>query len=58
VLAVRGRNSSGGFHVFELVISGRIFISPVEGECWQSADVKSSRWKQFQDSIFGRIFTA
>jgi hypothetical protein len=41
VLAVRGRNSSGGFLVFELVIPGRITISPVEGECWQSADEKS-----------------
>jgi hypothetical protein len=41
-LAVRGRNSSGGFLVFELVIPGRITISPVEGECWQSADEKSS----------------
>jgi hypothetical protein len=44
MLAVRGQNSSGGFLVFELVIPGRITISPVEGECWQSADEKSSGW--------------
>jgi hypothetical protein len=37
-LAVRGRDSSGGFLVYELVIHGRITIYPVEGECWQSAD--------------------
>jgi hypothetical protein len=37
-LAVRGRDSSSGFLVFELVIPGRITIYPVEGECWQSAD--------------------
>jgi hypothetical protein len=38
VLAVRGQNSFGGFHVYELVIPGRITIYPVKGECWQSAD--------------------
>jgi hypothetical protein len=38
VLAVRGQNSSGGFLIFELVIPGRITISPMEGECWQSAE--------------------
>jgi hypothetical protein len=38
VLAVRGRNFYGGFHVYELVIPGGITIYPVEGECWQSAD--------------------
>jgi hypothetical protein len=38
VLAVRGRNSSGAFLVFELVIPGRITIYPVECKCWQSAD--------------------
>jgi hypothetical protein len=43
-LAVRGQNSSGGFLVYELVIPGRITISPVEGECWQSVDEKSSGW--------------
>jgi hypothetical protein len=41
-LAVRGRNSSGGFFVYELVIPGRITIYPVEGEGWQFADEKSS----------------
>jgi hypothetical protein len=35
-------NSSSGFLVYELVIPGRITIYPVEGECWQSADEKSS----------------
>jgi hypothetical protein len=44
VLVVRGRNSLGGFLVFELVIPGRITFSPVEGECLQSADEKSSGW--------------
>jgi hypothetical protein len=58
VLAVRGRNSSSGFLVFELVFPGKITISPVEGECWQSVDEKSSGWLKFQDSLFGRIFTA
>jgi hypothetical protein len=37
-LAVCGRNSYGGFHIYELVIPGGITIYPVEGECWQSAD--------------------
>jgi hypothetical protein len=44
VLAVRGQNSSGGLLVSELVIPGRITIYPVEGECWQSANEKSSGW--------------
>jgi hypothetical protein len=38
VLAVRGRNSYSGFHVYELVIPCGITIYPVEGECWHSAD--------------------
>jgi hypothetical protein len=38
VLAIRGRNSYGGFYVFELVIPGGITIYPVEGECWKSVD--------------------
>jgi hypothetical protein len=38
VLAVCGRDSYGGFHVYELVIPGRITIYLVDGECWQSAD--------------------
>jgi hypothetical protein len=38
VLAVRGQNSYGGFHVYELVIPGGITIYPVEGECWQSVE--------------------
>jgi hypothetical protein len=38
VLAVHGRNSSGAFLIYELVIPARITIYPVEGECWQSAD--------------------
>jgi hypothetical protein len=57
VLAVRGRNS-GGFLIYELVIPGRITIYPMEGECWQSADEKSSAWLKVQDSLLGRIFTA
>jgi hypothetical protein len=44
VLAVRGRNSLGGILVNELVIPGRITIYPVEGECLQSAEEKSSGW--------------
>jgi hypothetical protein len=42
VLAVHGRNSSGGFLVDELVIPSRIIIYPVEGQCWQSADENPS----------------
>jgi hypothetical protein len=38
VLAVCGQDSSGGFLVNKLVITGRIIIYPMEGECWQSAD--------------------
>jgi hypothetical protein len=38
VLAVRGRDSSCGFHVYELVIPGRFTIYPVDGECWQPVD--------------------
>jgi hypothetical protein len=38
VLAVRGRDSTGGFLVNKLVIPSRITIYPMEGECWQSAD--------------------
>jgi hypothetical protein len=34
--------SYGGFHVYELVITGRITIYPLEGDCWQSVDEKSS----------------
>jgi hypothetical protein len=56
VLAVRGRNSIGGFLVFELVIPGRITISPVEGECWQSAyenppDGNNSRIPYWEGSL-------
>jgi hypothetical protein len=44
VLAVHRKDSFGRFLVNELVINGRITIYPMEGECWQSADEKSSGW--------------
>jgi hypothetical protein len=42
----RKPHSYGRFHVYELVIPGRITIYPVEDECWQSGNEKSSGWKQ------------
>jgi hypothetical protein len=35
-------HSYSGFHVYELVIPERITIYPVEGECCQSTDEKTS----------------
>jgi hypothetical protein len=49
VLAVRGRNSSGGSLFFELVIPGRITISPVEGS------VGSPRTKNPLNGNYSRI---
>jgi hypothetical protein len=34
----RETHSDSGFHIYELVILGRITIYPMEGKCWQSAD--------------------
>jgi hypothetical protein len=54
----RKTHSYGGFHVYELLISGIITIYSVEGECWQSADeillVNSSSmsWQFPAESLF------
>jgi hypothetical protein len=57
VLAVRGRNSSGGFLAYELVIPGRITIYPVEGEGWQNADEKLQKLKNEKYAGPGPITT-